>query len=140
MVHILTKPPPPHSIHFPSTPLPLRNLDVEKRLVFTHPLPKHAAHLESYFITIRGTCVHGIGRSCMVTGWEGIFGLTEQVSLEASQFVSSSVDFLKRRPLAHMFPVGWEIGRGSPLSWLRELRSAELILTAMLHPRIHLAC
>lgn len=70
----------------------------------------------------------------------GNFCLTEQVSLEASQFVSSSVDFLKRCPLAHMFPVGCEIGRGSPLSWLRELRSAELILTAMLHLRRYLAC
>jgi hypothetical protein len=58
--------------------------------------------------------------------------LTEHVSLDASQFVSSSVGFLKFRPFAHIFLVGCEIGNGSPLSFLRELRSAELI---MLHLR-----
>jgi len=57
IVQILTKPAPPQSKHLPIVLRPLRNREVAKHLVLTNPLPRHAAHVESYFFTIRGTCL-----------------------------------------------------------------------------------
>ena len=56
VVHIRTYPTPPHIMHLDDVAFVFLNLDVPNFLVLNVPVPWHASHTESYFLTMRAIC------------------------------------------------------------------------------------